>query len=75
MLRNKSYFYEASTMSEIEMQRLERCKKCSMSKEINNFMGTGENVLFCPLHNYGCDDIIQCVYVSDTKRYMIDDAH
>lgn len=50
-----------------ELQRLERCKKCSKSTEADNFQG--ETELYCPLHGYPCDMIIQCVYIPDNKRY------
>lgn len=56
-------------MSEIELQRLERCKKCSKSERVDNFMGLGETALICPLHGYECSEVVQCVYVLDNKRY------
>lgn len=56
-------------MNDIELQRLERCKKCSKSKETDNFMGLGITALICPLHGYECSEVVQCVYVSDNKRY------
>lgn len=56
-------------MSEIELQRLERCKKCSKSEEVNNFMELGITEFVCPLHGYECSEVIQCVYVPDNKRY------
>lgn len=48
-------------MNDIELQRLERCKKCSKSTEADDFQGGTE--LYCPLHGYPCDMIIQCSYV------------
>ena len=56
-------------MNDIELQRLERCKKCSKSEETDNFMGTGETALICPLHGYECSEVVQCVYVLDNRRY------
>lgn len=56
-------------MSDIELQRLERCKKCSKSEETNNFMGLGITELICPLHGFECSEVVQCVYVPDNKRY------
>lgn len=55
-------------MTDAELQRLERCKKCSKSEETNNFMGLGTTALICPLHGYECNEVVQCVYVSDNKR-------
>lgn len=54
-------------MNEVEKQRIERCSKCSKSVEANDFVGKTE--LYCPLHGYPCDGIIQCVYVTDNKIY------
>lgn len=54
-------------MTDAELQRLERCKKCSKSTEADDFQGGTE--LYCPLHGYPCDMIIQCVYVPDNKGY------
>lgn len=56
-------------MSEIELQRLERCKKCSKSERTDNFMGLRITALICPLHGYECSEVVQCVYVPDNKRY------
>lgn len=58
-----------TNMSEIETQRLERCKKCAKSEETDNFMGLGIKALICPLHGFECSEVVQCVYVSDNKRY------
>lgn len=52
-------------MNDIELQRLERCKKCSKSTEADDFQGGTE--LYCPLHGYPCDMIIQCSYVSENN--------
>lgn len=57
----------AFNMSEIELQRLERCKKCSKSEEANGFQGGTK--LYCPLHGFECSEVVQCVYVPDNKRY------
>ncbi len=54
-------------MTEIEKQRIERCSKCSKSTEEDDWEGGTE--LYCPLHGYPCNDIIQCVYIADNKRY------
>lgn len=54
-------------MNEIELQRLERCKKCSKSEEADDFQGGTE--LYCPLHGFECSEVVQCVYVPDNKRY------
>lgn len=56
-------------MNDIELQRLERCKKCSKSEETDNFMGLGITALICPLYGYECSEVVQCVYVPDNKRY------
>lgn len=56
-------------MSEIETQRLERCKKCAKSEEIDNFMGLGIKTFICPLYSFECSEVVQCVYVPDNKRY------
>lgn len=48
-------------MSEIELQRLERCKKCYRIEETDNFIGLGIKALICPLHGFECSDVIQCV--------------
>ena len=56
-----------SNMTDAELQRLDRCKKCSKSVEADDFQGGTE--LYCPLEGYPCDMIIQCVYVPDNKRY------
>lgn len=56
-------------MNDIELQRLERCKKCSKSEETDNFMGLGITAFICPLHGFECSEVVQCVYVSDNKRY------
>lgn len=56
-------------MSEIETQRLERCKKCAKSEETDNFMGLGIKALICPIHGFECSEVVQCVYVPDNKRY------
>lgn len=45
-------------MNDIELQRLERCEKCSKSTEADDFQGGTE--LYCSLHGYPCDMIIQC---------------
>ena len=58
---------DGDIMTDAELQRLERCKKCSKSTEADDFQGGTE--LYCPLHGYPCDMIIQCVYVPDNKRY------
>lgn len=54
-------------MTDVELQRLERCKKCSKSTEADDFFGGTE--LYCPLEGYPCDMIIQCEYIPDNKRY------
>lgn len=54
-------------MNDVELQRLERCKKCSKSVEEDDFQGGTE--LYCPLEGYPCDMIIQCAYVPDNKKY------
>lgn len=56
-------------MTDAELQRLDRCKKCSKSERTDNFMGLGIATLICPLHGYECSEVIQCVYVPDNKRY------
>lgn len=56
-------------MSEIETQRVERCKKCDKSEETDNFMGLGIATLICPLHGFECSEVVQCAYVSDNTRY------
>jgi hypothetical protein len=60
-------FKERMIMTEIEKQRIERCSKCSKSAEEDDWEGGTE--LYCPLHGYPCNDIIQCVYIADNKRY------
>ena len=54
-------------MTDSELQRLERCKKCSKSTETDDFFGGTE--LYCPLHGYPCDMIIQCLDNPDDNRY------
>lgn len=56
-------------MTNAELQRLERCKKCSKLEETDNFMGLGITALICPLHGYECNEVVQCLYVPDNKRY------
>lgn len=65
----ENYCYNCGTRMDggAKLQRLERCKKCSKSTEEDDFQGGTE--LYCPLHGYPCDMIIQCVYISDNKRY------
>jgi hypothetical protein len=58
-------------MNDIELQRLERCKKCSKSTEADDFQGEME--LYCPLHGYPCDMIIQCSYVSENNTRNLTD--
>ena len=55
-------------MTEVEKQRIERCEKCSMSKEAEDFFGGTE--LYCPLHGYPCDMIIMCGYLGDNTEYV-----
>jgi hypothetical protein len=52
-------------MTDAELQRLERCKKCSKSTEADDFQGGTE--LYCPLHGYPCDMIMQCGYILDNN--------
>lgn len=56
-----------SELNDIELQKLERCKKCSKSTETDDFFGGTE--LYCPLHGYPCDMIIQCLDNPDDNRY------
>ena len=55
-------------MTEAEKQRIERCEKCSMSEEAEDFLGGTE--LYCPLHGYPCDMIIVCGYLGDNTEYV-----
>lgn len=53
-------------MGNSEKQKLERCIKCSKSTEADDFQGGTE--LYCSLHGYPCDMIIQCLYISDDTQ-------
>lgn len=53
-------------MDENDLQRLERCKRCSKSVEEDDFQGGME--LYCPIEGYPCDMIIQCDYIPDNKE-------
>ena len=53
-------------MNNKEKQRANRCVKCSKSTVLGLF---GRKELFCPLHNLPCGEIVNCVYVTDNKRY------
>lgn len=52
-------------MNNIELQRLERCKKCSEHTEDDNFRGGTE--LYCSLKGHPCNIIKQCEYVLDNN--------